>query len=68
MKAKINIEIFDNSSLQQCEEYGFGIKAMEYMYKISFESILKEMCANGRVDYTLSVEVEDNTLKETIQN
>ena len=63
MKAQINIEIFDNSSLQQCEEVGFGIKAIEYMYKIGFEHILKEVCADDSVDYTLSVEVEDDTVK-----
>lgn len=63
MKAKINIEIFDNSSLKKCEEYGFGIKSLETMYTMSFESILKEVCADDRATYTLSVEVEDNTVK-----
>lgn len=63
MKAKIDIEIFDHSSLQQCEEAGFGIKDLETMYKISFESLLKELCADDRVAYMLSIEVEDNTVK-----
>ena len=62
MKAKINIEIFDDSSLQQCEDLGFGIKALETLYKVSFGTILKEMCVDG-ADYTLSVEIEDNITK-----
>lgn len=61
MKAKINIEIFDDSSLKKCEEFGFGMKALETMYKISFESMLSQICVDG-ANYTLSVEVEDNTL------
>lgn len=60
MKAKINIEIFDDSTLKECEELGFYTKTLESLYQISFESILKEMCASG-ANYTLSVEVEDNT-------
>lgn len=60
MKAKINIEIFDNSSLKECEELGFYTKTLENLYKISFETLLKEMCASG-ANYSLSVEIEDNT-------
>ena len=62
MKAKINIEIFDNSSLKECEAIGFYAKTLETLYKDSFESILKEVCVQGS-DYTLSVEIEDNTTK-----
>ena len=68
MKVKLNIEIFDDSNLKKCEEYGFGVKALETMYKISFDSLLKEVCAEGGSNYTLSVEVEDNTVVQTIQN
>lgn len=62
MKAKINIEIFDDSSLQQCEDLGFSLKTLEALYNANFNTILKEACVEG-ADYTLSVEIEDNTTK-----
>lgn len=61
MKAKINIEIFDDSSLKECEDLGFYAKTLETIYQFSFDAFLKEVCSGG-ADYTLSVEIEDNTL------
>ena len=61
MKAKINIEIFDDSTLKECEELGFYTKTMETLYTAVFEEILKQMCING-TEYMLSVQIEDNTM------
>lgn len=60
MKAKINIEIFDKSTLQECEAIGFGMKAMETLYTVAFDNLLKQMCTDG-AEYSLSVVIEENT-------
>lgn len=61
MKAKINIEIFDDSTLKKCEELGFYPKTLETLYTVAFEALLKEMCTDSGTDYVLSVEIVDNT-------
>lgn len=61
MKAKINIEIFDDSSLEQCESFGFYNDTLKTLYTISFDTLLKEICEDG-TNYNLSVEIEDNTV------
>jgi hypothetical protein len=61
MKAKINIEIFDDSTLKKSEELGFYPKTLETLYTVAFETLLKEICTGTGADYTLSVEIVDNT-------
>lgn len=61
MKAKINIEIFDKSTPQECESLGFGNKALETLYTVAFNNLLETMCESG-AEYTLSVKIEDNTV------
>ena len=60
MKAKINIEIFDKSTLQECEAIEFGMKAMENLYTVAFDNLLKQICTDG-AKYSLSVVIEDDT-------
>lgn len=60
MKATVNIEIFDNSSMSDLEEFGITIKFLKMCFEAGFEKYLQEVCKDG-TDYTLSVEVEDNT-------
>lgn len=62
MKAKINIELWDNSSMEQLSEFGLTDKFLKIIYEKAFEQLVEEICANG-AKYTLSVEIEDNTVQ-----
>lgn len=60
MKAKINIELWDNFSMEQLSELGLTEKFLKIMYEKAFEQLVEEICTSG-VEYSLSVEIEDNT-------
>lgn len=61
MKVAVNIEIFDNSSESVLEEFGITSKFLKMGYEQVFKNQLNEIC-KGEADYTLSVEVTDNTV------
>ena len=61
MKAKINIEMFDDSSRSQFDEVGITDKFLELCYHAAFEQFVKDMCKDG-LKYTIVVEIEDNTV------
>lgn len=61
MKAKINIELFDNTPASALEEFGLTTKFLEISYKAAFESLVKQI-NDGGCDYTIAVEIEDNTV------
>ena len=60
MKVKINIELWDDTTAGQLEEFGITEKFLKVCYISSFEELMKEVCAQG-MEYSLNVEVEDNT-------
>ena len=62
MKAKISIEIFDNTSMSQLEEVGLSAKFLKLLYEEAFKNLLVEMCEGGAL-HSLSVEIEDNTVQ-----
>lgn len=62
MKAKIYIELFDDTPMSALDEVGLTTKFLKTCYEAGFETYLKKICADG-LDYTLSVEIEDNTTK-----
>lgn len=61
MKAMVNIEIFDNSSISDLDELGVTTKFLKKCFEVGFEKYLQKLCEDGS-DYTLSVEIEDNTV------
>lgn len=63
MKVKVNIELLDNSPKHKLEEIGLTEKFLEICYKSGYEEFAKSLCedADG-LKYTVSVEVEDNTV------
>jgi hypothetical protein len=60
MKAKVNIELFDSTSMTRLEEVGFTTKLLQIYYEEAFKQLLKEICQTG-LEYSLFVEIEDNT-------
>lgn len=61
MKVKINIELFDNTSKSQLEEFGITDKFLKLCYSAVAEKFVKDLCKDG-LEYTLDVEIEDNTV------
>jgi hypothetical protein len=62
MKVKIDIELWDETSAEKLESVGVTDKLVVIMYKNAFKEILEEICVEG-MEYSLNVEVEDNTKK-----
>lgn len=62
MKVKINIELWDDSTAEDLEKIGLTEKFLKTCYTRSFEELMKEARAEG-MEYSLNVEVEDNTRK-----
>lgn len=61
MKAKINIELFDDSPMSSIEEIGLTAKFLKMCYEAAFEKFINDLCQYG-VRHTLYVEIEDNTV------
>ena len=61
MKAKVNIELFDNTKASTLDGLGITFKFLEVCYKAAFEQFLTEFCGSG-LEHTVSVEIEDNTV------
>lgn len=63
MKAKINIELWDNSPASNLEEIGLTVKFLELCYKAGYEQYTKDLCKDApELNYVVSVEIEDNTI------
>lgn len=62
MKVKIDIELWDETSAEKLESVGATDKLVVIMYENAFKEILEEICVEG-MEYSLNVEVEDNTKK-----
>ena len=60
MKVKINIEIWDDTSVEKLESVGVTDKFVTIMYENAFKEILEEICQSG-TEYLMHVETEDNT-------
>ena len=60
MKAKINIELWDDTTKEEVEEAGVTEKFLEMCYKLGYEGFTKNICVEG-MKYKVSVEIEDNT-------
>ena len=61
MKAKINIELFDDSPMSSIEELGLTTKFLKMCYEAAFEKFINNLSQDG-LQHTLSVEIEDNTV------
>lgn len=62
MKVKANIELWDNAPTSMLDEIGLTTKFLEVCYQAAFEQLVKEICNDAPgMNYTLSVEVVDNT-------
>ena len=62
MKVKINIELWDNSSMSAIEEIGLTTKFLELCYKAGYEQYTKDLCKDApEMNYIVSAEIEDNT-------
>lgn len=61
MKAKINIELFDDSPMSSIEELGLTTKFLKMCYESAFEKFINDLSQDG-LQHTLSVEIEDNTV------
>jgi hypothetical protein len=62
MKVNVNIELWDNMPASKLDKVGLTTKFLEVCYQTAFERLVKEMCADApSMNYTLSVEVVDNT-------
>lgn len=62
MKAKINIELWDDSTSKDIEEAGVTAKFLAMCYKMGYEAYTGGICADG-MQYKVSVEVVDNTVE-----
>ena len=62
MKARINLELWDNTTEKDLEKFGMSKRFLKACYISSFEELMKEACAEG-MKYSLNVEVEDNTIQ-----
>lgn len=62
MKAKINLEFWDNTTPSDLEEHGVTEKFLKMLYINAFEELAGELKADG-VEYSLNVEIEDNTVQ-----
>lgn len=61
MKVKINIELWDNSSIAKLEELGLTEKFLKICYENAFKQFVESICESDDMKRTVSVEVEDNT-------
>lgn len=61
MRAKVDIELFDNTSVSKLNNIGVSEEFLRIYYEAAFDQLLKEVCAEG-MNYTLSIEIEDNTV------
>lgn len=60
MKAKINIELWDDSTKEETEDTGVTAGFLETCYRLGYEKFTKDICVEG-MKYTVSVEIVDNT-------
>ena len=64
MKTKINIELWDDTPASEIEKVGLTAKFLEVCYKEGFKQYVKSLCEDAPgMYYSVSVEVEDNTVK-----
>lgn len=62
MKVNVNIELWDNTTMETMEKIGLTTKFIETCYQVAFEQLVKEVCADSPgMNHALSVEVVDNT-------
>ena len=62
MKAIINLELWDNTTPSDLEKYGVTEKVLKILYINAFEELMGELKAEG-MEYSLNVEIEDNTIQ-----
>ena len=62
MKAKINIELWDDSTKEQLDEFGVTEKFLKVLYEQAFNQLVEEIC-DEKMKYSLHVEIEDNTIQ-----
>lgn len=62
MKAKINLELCDNTTPSDLEKHGVTEKFLKILYINAFEELMGELKAEG-MEYSLNVEIEDNTIQ-----
>lgn len=61
MKIKVNIELWDNTSTADLEQFGLTTKFLRMCYEESFKQLVNKLCENG-MEHILNVEMEDNTV------
>lgn len=61
MKVTVNIELWDNTSTAELEQFGLTTKFLKLCYEESFKQLVNKLCENG-MEHTLNVEMEDNTV------
>ena len=61
MKVRVNIELWDNTTMSKLEEVGLTTKFLAIMYHTAFEQLVKEICNDAEgMEHTVSVEIVDN--------
>lgn len=61
MKVNVDIELWDNMSKSQIETMGLNYDVLKKCYEESFMQLINKLQERG-MEYTLNVEIEDNTI------
>lgn len=56
MKAKINIELWEDKNVEDLKQFGITDKLLENIFRLAFEKLLNEITADGG-GYSLNVEI-----------